>query len=176
VDVDDRTNYTPGWKFNHWEQKGVPIRAEVGPRDMSSRQVRLVRRDNGEKLDVAVDGLDTFVSQLLTQIQSSLLEKARAGRDAKLVQVTEWADFVPALEQHCLVLTPFCDEAEWEDKVKKMSREEALRGGAESATTATSVAAKTLCKPFNQPPLPEGTKCFVSGKPATTWVMWGRSY
>lgn len=176
VDVDDRTNYTPGWKFNHWEQKGVPIRAEVGPRDMSSRQVRLVRRDNGEKLDVAVDGLDTFVSQLLTQIQSSLLEKARAGRDAKLVQVTEWADFVPALERHCLVLTPFCDEAEWEDKVKKMSREEALRGGAESATTATSVAAKTLCKPFNQPPLPEGTKCFVSGKPATTWVMWGRSY
>jgi len=176
VDVDDRTNYTPGWKFNHWEQKGVPIRAEVGPRDLSSRQVRLVRRDNGEKMDVSIDGFDAFIPQLLTQIQTSLLEKARAGRDEKLVQVTDWADFVPALERHCLVLTPFCDEAEWEDKVKKMSREEALRGGAEAATTATSVAAKTLCKPFNQPPLPEGTKCFVSGKPATTWVLWGRSY
>lgn len=57
-----------------------------------------------------------------------------------------------------------------------MSREEALRGAAENATTATSVAAKTLCKPFAQLPLPEGTKCFVSGLPATTWVMWGRSY
>jgi prolyl-tRNA synthetase len=57
-----------------------------------------------------------------------------------------------------------------------MSREEALNGEAEMATTATSVAGKTLCKPFEQPPLPEGTKCFVSGLPATTWVLWGRSY
>lgn len=176
VNVDDRTNYTPGWKFNHWEQKGVPIRLEVGPRDLQNRQVRLVRRDNGDKTDISIDGLETMIPNLLEEIQAGMLNKARAGRDAKLVQVTEWADFVPALEQHCLVLTPFCDEAEWEDIVKKRSREEALHGAAESATTATSVAAKTLCKPFNQPPLPEGTKCFVSGKPATTWVMWGRSY
>lgn len=176
VDVDDRTNYTPGWKFNHWEQKGVPIRAEIGPRDFQNRQVRLVRRDNGDKVDVSADDIDSIIPALLQEIQQAMLHKARVGRDAKLVQVTEWADFVPALERHCLVLTPFCDEAEWEDKVKKMSREEALHGAAEAATTATSVAAKTLCKPFNQPPLPEGTKCFVSGKPATTWVMWGRSY
>jgi prolyl-tRNA synthetase len=57
-----------------------------------------------------------------------------------------------------------------------MSREEVLKGGIEAATTATSVAAKTLCKPFEHPPLPEGTKCFVSGLPAKTWVLWGRSY
>jgi prolyl-tRNA synthetase len=57
-----------------------------------------------------------------------------------------------------------------------MSREEALQGGTETATCSTSVAAKTLCKPFDQPPLPEGTKCFVSGLPAKAWVLWGRSY
>lgn len=57
-----------------------------------------------------------------------------------------------------------------------MSREESLAGGAEEATTATSAAAKSLCKPFEQPDLPEGTKCFVSGLPATTWCLWGRSY
>ena len=59
-----------------------------------------------------------------------------------------------------------------------MSREEALSGTGEveSASCATSVAAKTLCKPFDQPPLPEGTLCFVSGLSATTWVVWGRSY
>lgn len=57
-----------------------------------------------------------------------------------------------------------------------MSRDEALRGEMELATCAVSVAAKTLCKPFDQPPLAEGTKCFVSGLPATTWVLWGRSY
>lgn len=57
-----------------------------------------------------------------------------------------------------------------------MSRDEVLHGGEEEATTAISVAAKTLCKPFDQPELPEGTLCFVSGLPATTWVLWGRSY
>ena len=57
-----------------------------------------------------------------------------------------------------------------------MSREEVLQGTFESATTSTSVAAKTLCKPFEHPPLEEGTKCFVSGLPAKAWVLWGRSY
>lgn len=120
--------------------------------------------------------LGTHVLKLLDTIQTALFAKAKAGRDEKLVQVTQWSDFVPALERHCLVLTPFCDLPEWEDKVKKMSREESLQGSTEAATTATSKAAKTLCKPFDQPPLPEGTPCFVSGLPATTWVLWGRSY
>mmetsp|Transcript_6577 Transcript_6577/g.7157 ORF Transcript_6577/g.7157 Transcript_6577/m.7157 type:complete len:692 (+) Transcript_6577:46-2121(+) len=176
VDVDDRQNYTPGWKFNHWELKGVPIRIEVGPRDFSNRQCRLVRRDNGEKLDVSADNIGVTIQSLLEEIHNFLYRKAKEGRDQKVVQVTEWKDFVPNLEQKCLVLTPFCDIAEWEDKVKKMSREEVLKGGIEAATTATSVAAKTLCKPFEHPPLPEGTKCFVSGLPAKTWVLWGRSY
>jgi prolyl-tRNA synthetase len=176
VQVDSRQNYTPGWKFNHWEQKGVPIRMEVGPRDLSSRQARLVRRDEGDKCDIAFADLAVKVPELLDTIQNHLFEKAKAGRDEKLVTVMEWKDFVPALEKSCLVLTPFCDESDWEEKVKDMSKEEALKGGEEEATTATSVAAKTLCKPFDQPPLPEGTPCFVSGKPATTWVLWGRSY
>eukprot|EP00600_Ochromonadales_sp_CCMP1393_P006253 CAMPEP_0174960260 /NCGR_PEP_ID=MMETSP0004_2-20121128/3612_1 /TAXON_ID=420556 /ORGANISM="Ochromonas sp., Strain CCMP1393" /LENGTH=703 /DNA_ID=CAMNT_0016208627 /DNA_START=14 /DNA_END=2122 /DNA_ORIENTATION=- len=169
VNLDDRQNYTPGWKFNHWEQKGVPIRVEVGPRDFANNQARLVRRDTGEKVDIPFTDIGETVKALLEEIQESLLTKARAGRDEKLVQVTKWADFVPALEQQCLVLTPFCDQEEWEDKVKEMSRNEVLQGAAEAATTATSVAAKTLCKPFEQPPLPEGTPCFVSGLPATTW-------
>ena len=105
-----------------------------------------------------------------------MYEKAKKGRDEKLVQVTRWEDFVPNLEKQCLVLTPFCDQSFWEDEVKKRSRDEVLRGGFEAATSATSVAAKTLCKPFDQPPLPEGTPCFVSGLPAVKWVLWGRSY
>lgn len=148
----------------------------MGPRDFANQQCRLVRRDNGEKQDVAFATVGESVPALLETIQSSLFAKAKAGRDEKIVQVTRWEDFVPALEKQCMVLTPFCDLTEWEEKVKKMSREEALKGGVEDATTATSVAAKTLCKPFDQPPLPEGTLCFVSGLPAKTWVMWGRSY
>lgn len=176
VDVDARQNYTAGWKYNHWEQKGVPLRVEIGPRDFANKSCRLVRRDNGEKSDVSVEGIDAHIAALLDTIHDDMLRRATEGRDAKLVKVHKWEDFVPALERHCLVLTPFCDETEWEEKVKHMSRNEALNGAVESDTAASSVAAKTLCKPFDQPELPEGTPCFVSGKPATTWVLWGRSY
>mmetsp|Transcript_26874 Transcript_26874/g.25733 ORF Transcript_26874/g.25733 Transcript_26874/m.25733 type:complete len:370 (+) Transcript_26874:1098-2207(+) len=176
VDVDSRQNYTPGWKFNHWEQKGVPIRIEIGPRDLANKEIRMVRRDTGEKIDIAVINANTTIPALLTTIQSDMFQKAKAGRDEKMETVLKWADFVPALNKNCLVLTPFCDQEEWEEKVKNMSRDEVLLGGEEEATTATSVAAKTLCKPFDQPELPEGTLCFVSGLPATTWVLWGRSY
>lgn len=176
VDIDARQNYTPGWKFNHWEQKGVPVRIEVGPRDLSNRQCRVVRRDNMDKTDVPVDEVSRSIPDLLDAIHLTMYEKAKKGRDEKLVQVTRWEDFVPNLEKQCLVLTPFCDQSFWEDEVKKRSRDEVLRGGFEAATSATSVAAKTLCKPFDQPPLPEGTPCFVSGLPAVKWVLWGRSY
>jgi prolyl-tRNA synthetase len=125
---------------------------------------------------VAFAEVSTLLPALLDIIHDSMYAAAKRGRDEKMVTVTEWKDFVPALEKQCLVMTPFCDEREWEEKVKTMSREESLKGQAEAATTATSVAAKTLCKPFDQPALPEGTLCFVSGKPATTWVLWGRSY
>mmetsp|Transcript_24740 Transcript_24740/g.36475 ORF Transcript_24740/g.36475 Transcript_24740/m.36475 type:complete len:708 (+) Transcript_24740:67-2190(+) len=176
VEIDSRQNYTPGWKFNHWEQKGVPIRLEVGQRDMQNRQCRLVRRDNGSKEDVGIDGMGERITVMLDDIHHYLFNKSKRERDEKIVTVTEWKDFVPALNRHCLVMTPFCDQTEWEEKVKKMSREEALAGESEAENTATSAAGKTLCKPFDQPPLPEGTKCFVSGLPATTWVLWGRSY
>ena len=176
VEVDSRKIYTPGWKFNHWEQKGVPLRIEVGPRDLQARQARLVRRDNGNKTDVAWTDLASTVAEYMVTIQADMFARAKAGRDAKLVKVMKWEDFVPALNKQCLALTPFCDEDEWEEKAKAMSREQALNGEEEADTCATSVAAKTLCKPFDQPPLPEGTPCFISGKPATCWCLWGRSY
>ena len=71
------------------------------------------------------------------------------------------------------------EHQDWEEWVKEKSREESLANAGlegEADTTATSVAAKTLCIPFDQPDLPEGTKCIASGLPATCWVMWGRSY
>lgn len=98
-------------------------------------------------------------------------------------QVKEWSEFVPALNQGCLCLTPFCDEGDKEDEVKERSRAEALEGAEEDVRESASVAAKTLCKPYDQPgcriselePI-EGLKCFYSGQPAKAWVLWGRSY
>jgi prolyl-tRNA synthetase len=181
VKLDDRDIYNPGWKYAHWEQKGVPIRIEVGPRDLENRQVRLVVRFGGEKMDVSFDDLATSIVSKLDEVQTLMLKRAKEFRDDHLVKVTEWKDFVPNLELHNLVLTPWCggEHKEWEEWVKDKSREESLAntgGEAEAATAATSVAAKTLCIPFEQPELVEGTKCIASGLPATCWVLWGRSY
>jgi prolyl-tRNA synthetase len=173
--------YNPGWKYNHWEQKGVPIRIEVGPRDVESNQVRVVTRFNGEKEDISVLGIGSFMKDKLVSIQEAMFEKAKQDRDRHIIKVTEWKDFVPNLEMNNLVLTPWCggEHQDWEEWVKEKSREESLatRGQeGEDARTSTSVAAKTLCIPFNQPDLPEGTKCFASGLPAKCWILWGRSY
>lgn len=181
VEVDQRRIYTPGWKYNHWELKGVPLRFELGPRDVEKEQVRVVRRDNAEKLDIAWADLADRIPKLLQQIQTEMLQRATKERDERIRKVDRWDQFVPTLQDGCMALTPFCNETEWEENVKNKSREESLElsGQEEEAeNAATSVAAKTLCMPFeeNKLPIPPGTKCFVSGKDATCYVLWGRSY
>jgi prolyl-tRNA synthetase len=96
----------------------VPVRIEVGPRDFAAKLGRLVRRDNGEKTDVSLAEVGALMPNLLDIIHDSMFAAAKRGRDEKMVQVTEWKDFVPALERQCLVMTPFCDIREWEEKVK----------------------------------------------------------
>jgi prolyl-tRNA synthetase len=182
VRVDDRDNYNPGWKYNHWELKGVPLRIELGPKDLDKGQVRMVRRDTNEKEDVPWSLVPQKVALLLVTMQHALLAKAAKARDDALVRVMEWKDFVPAVSVGKLALTPFCNDEnapELEDLVKDKSKAEALAAlgeEGEDEKSATPVAAKSLCIPFDQPPLPAGTKCFVSGKDATCWVLWGRSY
>lgn len=173
--------YNPGWKYNHWEQKGVPIRIEVGPMDIEKNQARIAVRHDGSKADLPVEGLGATIAKMLDEIQTTMFEKAKVARDSHVVQVTEWKDFVPNLEKNNLVLAPWCDpeNEEWEEWVKAKSKEESLANAGlegEDERTATSVAAKTLCVPFDQPELPEGTKCIASGEKATCWVLWGRSY
>lgn len=181
VKYDDRTMYNPGWKYNHWEQKGVPIRVEVGPRDIENKSVRIASRVNGEKEDLNIDGIGETLKNKLEFIQKEMFQKAKVARDDHLVQVTEWKDFVPNLEKDNMILTPWCggEHQDWEEWVKDKSKEESLKTlgkEGEDEKTSTSVAAKTLCIPFKQPVLPEGTKCIASGLPATCWVLWGRSY
>jgi len=178
---DDRNMYNPGWKYNHWEQKGVPIRIEVGPMDIEKRQIRAVIRHSGEKIDLPVEGLGAYLKDKLEDIHKAMFKKATTERDEHVVQVTDWKDFVPNLEKNNLVLTPWCgpEHEDWEEWVKKTSREESLANlgqEEEDERAATSVAAKTLCVPFDQPDLPKGSKCIASGMDATCWILWGRSY
>jgi len=175
--LDDRTLYNPGWKYNHWELKGVPIRIEVGPKDVENKVVVLARRDTGAKETVPQDKVAEVVLERLQDIQKSLLERATQERDTHTVRVTEWSQFVPTLDGKNIALCPWCDRTSCEDDVKKRSGEESLKQKEEENTGfRLTGAAKTLCIPFNQPDLPEGTKCFSCNEPAKKWTLFGRSY
>ena len=98
IEVDDRDNYNPGWKYAHWELKGVPLRLELGPKDFEKEQVRLVRRDTGEKEDVPWAILAQKVALMLVTMQHDMLATAAKARDAAVVRVTKWEEFVPAMQ------------------------------------------------------------------------------
>lgn len=163
AETDLRDNYSPGWKYSHWEMKGVPLRLEIGPKDLANSQVRAVRRDNSAKKDIPMANLVGQVKELLDTIQQNLFDVAKQKRDACIQIVRTWDEFVEALAQKKLILAPWCDEEEVEEDVKRRTKGE-------------TGAAKTLCSPFDQPELEEGTLCFASGKLAKKWTYWGKSY
>ncbi|KAL6659138.1 hypothetical protein ACP70R_003178 [Stipagrostis hirtigluma subsp. patula] len=153
VKSDTRENYSLGWKYSCWEMKGVPLRIEIGPKDLANKQVRIVRRDNGVKADIPMVNMVKEVQALRASIQENLLNTAKEKRDACEEIVKTWDEFVAALNDKKLILAPWCDEEDAEKDVKERTKGEL--GGA-----------KTLCTPFDQPKLPEGTLCFALGKAA----------
>ncbi|KDD76757.1 hypothetical protein H632_c116p0 [Helicosporidium sp. ATCC 50920] len=160
---DTRDNYRPGWKYNYWELRGVPLRVELGPKDMVAGTVLVVRRDTGAKEGVQWAEIGARAPQLLEAIQSDLLAAARAKYDAAREKATTWADFMAAIKRKNMVLAPWCDEKAVEDELGSRAEAEGVKG------------VKSLCTPFEQPDLPEGTLCFLSGKPAKNWTLWGKS-
>lgn len=194
VHADQRTNYNPGWKFNEWELKGVPLRIEIGPRDVANQQVVAVQRNNGEKSVLNVEGLADSVKQLLEQVQDSMLAQARKTRDESIVKCLTWPEFMAALDKKRLALSPWCGLKHCEHQIKERSGEESgeeQEQSAESQETSAADqdddvaqdegtnltgAAKSLCTPFEQPELPEGTVCMGCGQPAINWTLFGRSY
>eukprot|EP00397_Hematodinium_sp_SG-2012_P019122 GEMP01019636.1.p1 GENE.GEMP01019636.1~~GEMP01019636.1.p1 ORF type:complete len:517 (+),score=107.09 GEMP01019636.1:300-1850(+) len=178
IHVDDRDNQKPGWKYNYWEVRGVPIRIEVGPADIKNGTCRMVRRDNGEKIDIPWTTAETDAPQLLDRIQKDMLARAADERDSCIEKVTEWKDVVPALAQRKMILAPWCETVESEEDIKALTKntEAASEVREEGAAPALTGSMKSLCIPLLQPPMPEGTKCFFTGKPAKRWCLFGRSY
>lgn len=179
VELDSREHYNPGWKFNDWEQKGVPLRIELGPKDLEQEQVVFARRDDltpTGKMAVKWSEISERAKEMLETIQASLLDKARKERDSHIRYVNTWEEFVKTLDGN-MVLAPWCERIECEEEVKKRTAPDAT----EKKTTAgeapaLSGSAKTLCLPFNQEHLPEDCKCFCCGQKATAFALWGRSY
>ncbi|XP_033125799.1 bifunctional glutamate/proline--tRNA ligase-like [Anneissia japonica] len=171
---DFRDNYSPGWKFYHWELKGVPIRVEVGPRDMKNNKFVAVRRDTGEKTTFQEDDAVTSVKNLLESIQASMYKRADEELADHLKVAMTWDEFCTSLDNKNLIQAPFCGEIPCEDKIKKDSaRDLDVEPG------APSMGAKGLCIPFKQPAkLTADMKCIHPdcGKPAICYCMFGRSY
>ncbi len=118
--LDDREEYTPGWKFNEWEMRGIPIRIEIGPRDIQNNQVVLVRRDTGEKIFTSLDQLESTIDTLLTEIQSNLFNKAKKFMEDHTQQATNMEELREAVvEKKGMALSGWCGSSECETKVKE---------------------------------------------------------
>ncbi|KAG1381067.1 hypothetical protein G6F61_003493 [Rhizopus arrhizus] len=177
--ADLRDNYTPGFKFNHWEIRGVPLRLEIGPKDLEKNQVFCARRDTGEKFSISIDNLEQGVKDALETIQNDMYTKAKKKMDESIVRVSKWEDFVPTLNQKKLLLVPWCDRMECEDDIKERSARVANEGEEEDER-APSMGAKSLCNPFQQPTedpiVPGVTKCVACDHDAKHFMLFGRSY
>ncbi|KAF7946024.1 uncharacterized protein EAE97_005062 [Botrytis byssoidea] len=180
ADYDIRDGYTPAWKFNDWELKGVPLRLEYGPRDAAQEVVSYARRDTGEKGTIAIANLSTEVPALLETIQSSLYTKAEAAFKAHRLVINNWSEVVPALDSKNVVLIPSCLGEKCEDKIKDLTKGGASEEVGPDGKKVPTMGMKSLCIPFEQPEgLVKGeTKCLnpECGVLAEKYCMYGRSY
>ncbi len=118
VELDSRDNYKPGWKYNEWELKGVPLRIEIGPKDIEQKQVVLVRRDSSKKEFIKIAQLGDKVKEALEGMQKSLFEKARKFLDENIAEVNGWGEFVRQIKNKKLVKAFFCGNSECETAIK----------------------------------------------------------
>eukprot|EP00455_Lapot_gusevi_P017430 TRINITY_DN1929_c0_g1_i2.p1 TRINITY_DN1929_c0_g1~~TRINITY_DN1929_c0_g1_i2.p1 ORF type:complete len:732 (+),score=358.51 TRINITY_DN1929_c0_g1_i2:53-2197(+) len=182
VHIDDRDNYTAGWKYNHWELKGIPLRIELGPKDMAKQQVMTVRRDNGQRETIAWADLAHAIPNMLNTIHHSMLERAREVKHSRTSKVANWEQFMRGLESGNVVLAPWCEVMACEEDIKKRSGEADEKDTTEQVTETgekvekLSGAAKSLCMPFNQPEITEEDRCVGCGAAAKKWCLFGRSY
>ncbi|PGZ57042.1 proline--tRNA ligase [Bacillus cereus] len=153
----DVSNKTPGWKFNEYEMKGIPIRLEVGPKDIEKNQVVLVRRDTKEKEFISMDQLEERIPSLLEEIHTSLFNKAKVFRDENTYSVTNFEEMKRlADEKQGFIKAMWCGELACEEKLKE------------------EVGVSSRCMPFEQEQLAD--ECICCGKEAKQMVYWGKAY
>ena len=155
VRFDDRDNVTPGWKFNEWELKGVPVRIEIGPRDLAENKAVCVRRDTFEKEAVSLDNIEETVCTLMDAIQANLFETARAFRDAHTADVHNMEELERQVNGG-YARAMWCGERACEDEIKE------------------KFAATSRCMPFDQTPI--GDTCVCCGKPARKVIYFAKAY
>lgn len=157
VKYDNRDTHKPGWKFNEYELKGVPIRIAIGPKDVENNQVEIARRDTLQKFTVSQIGLTDFIKNLLDEIQQNIYEKARKFRDSMITRVDTWEEFVHILETKGGFISAHWDgTSETEEKIKELTK------------------ATIRCIPLDAEA--EEGKCILTGKPSHRRVLFARAY
>lgn len=157
VKLDDSDN-SPGWKFSEYEMKGVPLRLEIGPKDIEQNQCVLVRRDNREKTFVSLDNLTEEIPKLLQAVHDGLYEKALANLKEKTYTAHDYTEFLDiAANKPGFIKAMWCGDVECENKIKEET------GGV-----------KSRCIPFEEEHISD--VCVCCGKPAKHQVYWGKQY
>jgi len=119
IHLDDREQLTPGFKFNDWEMKGIPIRIEIGPKDIAKKQVVLVRRHNRTKTSLNMDSLTGEISSELENIQKEMFDAAKKILDERVVRVSEYQQFKEQLDNGKMIDCSWCGNQTCEDKIKE---------------------------------------------------------
>uniref|UniRef100_A0A0K0F769 proline--tRNA ligase n=1 Tax=Strongyloides venezuelensis TaxID=75913 RepID=A0A0K0F769_STRVS len=173
AEEDCRENYSPGWKFNHWELKGVPLRFEVGPKDLENNSVLAVRRYNGQKSPILLDNLVTDTKNLLEDIHHAMYNKVLEARNEHMKVCLKWEEFTPLLDDKCIILSPFCGGVDCEEKIKEGSQRIEVTEAGQS-----SMGAKSLCIPLEQPSVALPKNCIhpECSQKAKFFALFGRSY
>ncbi len=161
IHMDDRPNLSPGFKYNDWEMRGVPIRIEVGPKDVEKNTVAVARRDipgkEGKKF-IPQDGLVQAIHELLAEIQQSLLQQATTFRDANIHEVVEGYNRFREILKDSWALTWFCGGADCEAQIKADNQ------------------AVSRCFPLEQPHAGESGPCIKCGQPAHEMALFAKAY
>ena len=157
IKVDDRDKYSPGYKFNYWEMKGVPIRLEMGPRDIENGECILVRRDTAEKITVKLDNLKEEIGKMLDSIHNNMFEECKTRLKEKTTVALDLNEFKNSMETNQgFIKAMWCGDEECENKIREIT------------------GAKSRCMPFEQEKISD--KCVCCGKPADKMVVWGKQY
>jgi prolyl-tRNA synthetase len=157
VKYDDSDHARPGWKFNEYEMKGVPVRIAMGPRDIEQQVVEIARRDTKEKKSVPVEGLADYVENLLNEIQQNLYDRAKAYRDSHITEVNNWDEFVQVLNAKGGFVSAHWDGTpETEALIKEKTK------------------ATIRCIPLDAKQDPG--VCVLSGKPSAGRVLFAQAY
>jgi len=158
VMLDDRDSQTPGWKFNEWEMRGVPLRLEIGPKDLEKSQVVLARRDTRGKSFTPMEGLTAHIDQLLVTIQQALFDRAVQFRTEHTSETTSYDEFKQIMDgRPGFVISPWCGSVECEAAIK-----------AETQATIRNI-------PFTSAGADRKT-CLKCGKTATANAWFAKSY